>query len=58
MKQIRLKNKVIKIEECCKCPLCNDEYGECQLESPVVSYDANIFPESCPLEEYVEMKNK
>lgn len=54
MKQIKLKDEILKIETCIECPChCSDCY-ECQItcdETPLTPIDAL---KSCPLEDYKE----
>lgn len=53
MKQIRLKNSIIKVDECYDCPLLEPEYGFCSI---VISIDppTSGIHINCPLEDYDE----
>ena len=56
MKQIRLKDKVVKINNCVyDCPLCHNQhrnfpYGYCRI-NPVLIVLEDEVPVNCPLED-------
>ena len=50
MKQIVLKNGVLKIDSCLWCPCANEEYHVCNLDS-FIKRDTQKIPEKCPLED-------
>lgn len=55
MKQIRLKDKILKIECCRFCPCAWYEHHNCQASDHVILFDNQdkIHPD-CPLEDYQE----
>ena len=56
MKQLKLKNELLKIESCGECPICEHYQEFCQILITGKN-EEGVLP-NCPLEDYDESNEK